>query len=124
MSLFPEWKLGSEPDSDDIFPPLIVGVNHTGTAAIDHGKLEINDIPTNKTMAEFYKTDNTTVLNFTQKSERENTFFYLEPGRCVYQTLTAIGWSHLKSKMKSKTVCIIRKNPILLTSLYKDLFAK
>ena len=50
-----EWKLGSEPEGDDIFPSLKVGTNQTGSAAIVKGKLELNKIPVNKTVAEFYK---------------------------------------------------------------------
>ena len=112
MYIIPEWKLGSEPESDDIFPSLKVGTNQTGSAAIVQGKLELDKIPINKTVAEFYKNENTSVLTNTGKKERENAFFYLEPGRCVYQTLKAIGWSHLKSRIKSKTVCITSKNAL------------
>ena len=77
-----------------------------------HGKLKLNKADMNKTVSEFQKKDNLTGITPTEHpvTEREKTFFSLEPGRCVFQTLYAIGWSHLKSKMKSKTVCVKRKS--------------
>ena len=47
--------------------------------------------------------------NFTQKADNEKAFFNMEPGRCVHQSLYAIGYSHLKSKIQGKTVCVKRE---------------
>ena len=115
---FLEWRLGTYPEADDIFPPVKVGTNETGSAAIVHGKLQLNENPVNKTVAEFHKQDNQTMAEMESmrlRKEREKAFFSMEPGRCVFQTLYAIGWSHQKSKMKSKPVCIKRKLIILLS---------
>ena len=108
-----EWQLGTSPEAEDVFPPVKVGVNDTGSAAIIHGSLQLNEEEVNKTVSEFYNRNNETLEDMVARHDmayKEKTFFYMEPGRCVFQTLHAIGWSHLKSKMKSKTVCIKRKD--------------
>ena len=87
-----------------------MGINETGSAAIVHGELELNDEPVNKTIAEFHRQTNVSNMTSNQRYIKEKTFFFMEPGRCVHQTMYAIGWSHLKSRLKSKTVCIKRES--------------
>lgn len=110
----------------DIFPPVRVGNKKVGSSAIVHGKVEFDKKAVNKSVAEFRNMSNMTseeILNLTAADENEKSFFYMEPGRCVYQSLYAIGFSHLKSKIQGKTVCIKRKcflfQPLLLSFIFK-----
>lgn len=113
LLLFTEWKIGTQEGIGDIFPAVKVGQNTSGSSAIVHGKLELNRKSVNKTVSEFKDTQNMTmeeIQNQTSSTtDQERAFFYMEPGRCIYQSLYAIGYSHLKSKLRSKTVCIKRK---------------
>lgn len=86
-----------------------MGVNSTGTAAIVNGKLELNEQATDKSLAEFHAQDVDTINALEESSETEKTFFSMEPGRCVYHTVSAMGYSHLRSTLKSKPVCIKSK---------------
>ena len=77
------------------------------------GKLELNSLPTDKTLSEFHEQVIDSVSNIdsgTDNTIREGDFFSMEPGRCVNQTLYAIGWAHLRTKIKSSTVCVKSKS--------------
>ena len=80
--------------------------------AIVKGKLEVNSIETDKPVSEFHEQVIDTVGDIDQganKTFRDDNFFQMEPGRCVCQSLSAIGYSHLKTKVTSNTVCVKSK---------------
>ena len=86
--------------------------------AIVKGKLEVNSIETDKAVSEFHEQVINTAGDIdsgANKTFRDDNFFQMEPGRCVCQSLSAIGYSHLKTKVTSNTVCVKRK---LLFFLY------
>ncbi|XP_052073991.1 uncharacterized protein LOC127711867 [Mytilus californianus] len=102
---FYEWEIGSEPGTDDVFPRIMVGITESKKAYIRDGKLWIDETPLNASVGEFA---NTTWNNETMKAAKMNTFFNLEPGKCVYVTLYAVGRSHLSSTVYSSPLCIKR----------------
>jgi hypothetical protein len=107
-----EWQIGTTRNGQDVFPPVKVGQRKVGSSAIVHGKLEFNRKAINKSVAEFRNMTSMTpdeIRNITETDEKEKAFFNMEPGRCVHQSLYAIGFSHLKSKIQGKTVCVKRK---------------
>ena len=111
-----EWQVGTNPGSSDLFPPSKVSINSTGSSAIVHGKVHYNSKYINKTVAEYRNTTNMTleqIQNITEAEEKEKSFFNMEPGRCVYQSLYARGYSHLASKINEKVICVKRKQLIL-----------
>jgi hypothetical protein len=107
-----EWQIGTSKNGQDVFPPVKVGQKTMGSSAIVHGKLEYDKKAINRSVLEFRNMTSMTpdeIQNITKLDEREKAFFYMEPGRCVHQSLYAIGYSHLKSKIQGNTVCIKRK---------------
>jgi len=111
LVLFLEWQIGTTPEKDDLFPTSKVGVNSTGSSAIVHGKIHVNGKYINKTMADYRYTTNMTteqMRNISEADEKEKSFFNMEPGRCVFQSLHARGYSHLISKINEKTICVKR----------------
>ena len=107
-----EWAIGTADKSQDLFPAIKVGKDTSGSASIVRGKLHFNMKYTNKTVSEFLDTRNMTsqdTENRTYLSDREKSFFNMEPGRCIYQSLNAIGFSHIKSKIEGKKICVKRK---------------
>ncbi|XP_052219885.1 uncharacterized protein LOC127837088 [Dreissena polymorpha] len=114
---FYEWRVGTQSDGDDLFPPSKVGVNTTGSFAIVHGKVHYNDKYINRTVSEYRDILNMSTKernNLTSASEAAKSFYQMEPGRCVHQSLYAIGLSHLKSNIKKETVCIKRAGDVNL----------
>ena len=111
-TILPEWQLGTKPRHIDIFPPVLVGTANAGTVAIDNGMLEIKDGSASQknTLIEFRPQDGESVSVLNKTSMEEQMFFSMEPGRCVYHTLKAIGHSHLKSAIDSKPVCVKSKS--------------
>lgn len=109
--LFSEWQLGTAIEEEDILSPVKIGITKTGSAAVSHGHLALNEKQTNVTVSEF-RSRNVSDL-FIEKeeppTEREKSFFFMEPGRCIFQELYAVGWSHLRSKLQTQVVCIKRK---------------
>ena len=86
-----------------------VGQDASGSAAIEGGRLKLDKTLTNATMQDFLDRRNMTmeeVDKLNKTSERKKAFFFMEPGRCMHQNLYAIGFSHRKSKMRGRTVCI------------------
>ena len=80
--------------------------------AIVKGKLEVNSIETDKAVSEFHEQVIDTVGDIdsgANQTFRDDNFFQMEPGRCVCQSLSAIGYSHLKTKVTSNTVCVKSK---------------
>ncbi|VDI63607.1 Hypothetical predicted protein [Mytilus galloprovincialis] len=102
---FYEWEIGSSPGTDDVFPRIMFGITESKKAYIRDGKLWIDETPLNASVGEFA---NTTWSNETMKAAKMNTFFNLEPGKCVYVTLYAVGRSHLSSTVYSNPLCIKR----------------
>ncbi|WAQ98196.1 hypothetical protein MAR_022569, partial [Mya arenaria] len=114
---FYEWKIGTKPDGSDLFPSSKVGINSTGSTAIVHGKVHYNSKYINKTVSEYRNMTNMTqelFQNLTSASEKEKTFFNMEPGRCLYQSLYARGYSHLSSKINESIVCVKRPGDVYL----------
>ena len=112
MLVCSEWQIGTNPGSSDLFPSSKVGINSTGSSAIVHGKVHYNSKYINRTVAEYRNTTNMTleqIRNITEAEEKEKSFFNMEPGRCVFQSLYAQGYSHLASKINEKVVCVKRK---------------
>ncbi|CAG2231211.1 unnamed protein product [Mytilus edulis] len=111
---FYEWEIGSSPGTDDVFPRIMVGITESKKAFIRDGKLWIDETPLNASVGEFA---NTTWNNETMKAAKMNTFFNLEPGKCVYVTLYAVGRSHLSSTVYSNPLCIKRINVTILAGI-------
>ncbi|XP_053407458.1 uncharacterized protein LOC123547213 isoform X2 [Mercenaria mercenaria] len=121
-----EWQIGTLKNGRDVFPPVKVGQKMVGSSAIVHGKLEFDKKAINKSVAEFRNMSGMTpeeIQNLTGTNEREKSFFNMEPGRCIHQSLYAIGYSHLKSKIQGKTVCVKRRNDIFLNGTMKKVKA-
>ncbi|WAQ98208.1 hypothetical protein MAR_022581 [Mya arenaria] len=114
---FYEWQIGTKPDGSDLFPSSKVGINSTGSSAIVHGKVHYNSKYINKTVSEYRNITNMTqeqIQNLTSASEKEKSFFNMEPGRCLYQSLYARGYSHLSSKINESIVCVKRPGDVYL----------
>ncbi|XP_045189288.2 uncharacterized protein LOC123546793 [Mercenaria mercenaria] len=123
---FYEWSVGTSIGKTDVLPPSMSGVNSTGSSAIVNGKLVFNSKLVNRTVIEYKDKTNMSIeeiQNLTNLNEKEKTFFQLEPGRCFHQSLYAIGYSHLKSKMQQRTVCIKRKHDIFLNETTRRVIA-
>lgn len=106
-----EWNLGSKSGKGDLFPSAKVGASSSGTAAILQGKLHFSNIDLNSTISDFRNPANMTkeeLAKVREMTEKEKTFFFVEPGRCISQSLKAIGYSHLKSTIQEISVCIKR----------------
>jgi len=89
----------------------MVGKDNSGSIAILHGKVHYNSEYINRTVAEYRDKTNMTLeqmRNITEAEEKEKSFFNMEPGRCVFQSLYARGYSHLASKINEKVVCVKR----------------
>ena len=111
---FTEWEIGSEPETDDVFPRIKVGITDSRKAFIKDGKLWIDETPLNTSVGEFA---NKSWSNESVHEAQSNTFFVLEPGKCVYVTLYAVGRSHLSSTVQSDPLCIKREYSEILTGL-------
>lgn len=109
--MFSEWQLGTAIEEEDILSPVKIGINKTGSAAITHGHLALNEKQINVTISEFRGRNVSDLLFEEEKppTEREKSFFFMEPGRCIFQNFYAVGWSHLRSKLQTQVVCIKRK---------------
>jgi len=106
-----EWQIGTSPNIGDLFPTSMVGSNSSGSIAILHGKVHYNNKYINRTVVEYRDKTNMTLeqmRNITEAEEKEKSFFNMEPGRCVFQSLYARGYSHLASKINEKVVCVKR----------------
>jgi hypothetical protein len=101
---FLEWQIGSEKDSDDIFPRVKVGLSHSRKASIKNGELWIDDKSINATVGAFASSNNTN-----RSDESDQSFFNMEPGLCLHVKLFAVGRSHLSSSVNSKPTCTSRK---------------
>jgi hypothetical protein len=101
-----EWEIGSEPKTDDVFPRIKVGITESKRAFIKNGKLWIDSTPLNTSVGDFA---NKTWTDEKAPQSKVNTFFHLEPGKCVYVTLYAVGRSHLSSTLQSTPLCVKRK---------------
>ena len=72
--------------------------------------IEDENFSDKKSLIEFRPRDEKTINLLNETTVEERMFFSMEPGRCVYHTLKAIGHSHLKSTVPSKPVCVKRKS--------------
>ncbi|XP_062588030.1 uncharacterized protein LOC134249701 [Saccostrea cucullata] len=100
---FYEWQIGSEKDTDDIFPRIKVGLADSKKASIQNGELLIDDISLNATVGVFASKNKTN-----QKDVPNQSFFNMEPGLCLHIKLFAVGRSHLSSSVNPKPTCVIR----------------
>ncbi|XP_045172526.2 uncharacterized protein LOC123534370 [Mercenaria mercenaria] len=117
---FYQWQVGSETDEDDIFPLSTVADTPKGSVAIVSGHLKIGGKDSNFKVADFVKSGNVTYKEMEangNKSAIKKSHFMLEPGRCVYQSLYALGWSHLRQKIRSRTICVRRPDDVLLKNI-------
>ena len=87
----------------------MVGASQAGSVSIIDGEMWLNGSNTNRSVSEF------TVKNWrnlTQEEIKESVqdfTFMVEPGRCLYPKLYAVGYSHLSSEITTDVVCIARK---------------
>ncbi|KAL4222208.1 hypothetical protein ACF0H5_018246 [Mactra antiquata] len=121
-----EWKIGTSFDGHDMVPPIIVGKNESGSTAIVHGKVEFDGKKINKTVAEFKNLtgmDPDKIAELQRATDQEKSFFNMEPGRCVHQSLYGVGYSHLKSKIQGKSVCVKRINDVFINATHHKMIA-
>jgi hypothetical protein len=101
-----EWQIGSSEGGDDILPRTLVGIDEDGSAAIIHGHLIVTT--SGSTMNRTVVSLAAATLNSSSNTEVEGTRFSLEPGRCLYYSVFAVGRSHLSTLIPTTPTCIKR----------------
>ncbi|XP_061168901.1 uncharacterized protein LOC133178169 [Saccostrea echinata] len=105
-----KWQMGTYEGGGDIIPPTIIGLTREGTAEVISGELWLNGNKTGKSLAAL---DPGTWGNLTESeiNKTESDFrFRMEPGRCVFLSLIAVGYSSLEANISSQRMCFKRKN--------------
>lgn len=101
--------MGTYKGSADVIPPTIIGLTKEGSAQVIGGELWLNGNKTGKSLAALSPI---TWRNFTEQeiSNTESDFrFLLEPGRCVYISLIAVGYSNLEANISTQQLCFKSK---------------
>ena len=91
---------------DDIFPRIKIGYKSSRAVAIIDGKMWLDNKDTNTTLAEYI------LRNWSNESiarARQNSFFQIEPGRCMFVSLFAVSRSHMASTIPVDVQCIKRE---------------
>ncbi|XP_013400547.1 uncharacterized protein LOC106166509 [Lingula anatina] len=102
---FYEWQIGSADGDSDIFPLSKIGVTNSTKIAISDGKLVMDNVDASMSisaMANHSASDKST------EDLRQESFFSMEPGRCLYQSLIATSKAHKSSSVANITSCIKR----------------
>lgn len=105
-----EWQMGTYKDGADIIPKTIIGLTKEGSAQVIGGELWLNGNKTGKSIASLSQN---IWRNLTNKEiiKTESDFqFFMEPGRCVYLSLIAVGYSHLEANISTNQLCFISKS--------------
>ena len=90
----------------DIFPRIKIGSKSSRAVAIVDGKMWLDNKNTNTTLSEYI------LRNWSDESiaqARQNSFFEIEPGRCMFVSLFAVSRSHMASKIPVDTQCVKRE---------------
>lgn len=100
--------MGTYKGGADIIPPTTIGLTAEGTAEVIGGELWLNGNKTGKSLAAL--TPNTwknVTASDTNKAESDFRFL-MEPGRCVFLSLIAVGYSGLEANISSQRICFER----------------
>ncbi|XP_062588035.1 uncharacterized protein LOC134249704 [Saccostrea cucullata] len=109
-----KWKMGTSKDGTDIIPSSVIGVTNEGTAEIIGGELWLNGEKTGKSLAAFAP-ETWGNMTGSEVDNVENNFrFQMEPGRCVFLSLVAFGYSNLETTISSQKLCFERKDRDLI----------
>ncbi|XP_013394005.1 uncharacterized protein LOC106161555, partial [Lingula anatina] len=100
-----EWQIGSADGESDIFPRSKIGVTNSTKVAILNGKLIMNDVDANMSISVMA---NHSASNKSNEDIRKNSFFSMEPGRCLHQSLIATSKAHKSALVANLTTCIKR----------------
>lgn len=105
---FSEWQMGTYEGSADIIPPTIIGLTRKGMAQVLDGELWLDS---NNTEESFIAVvPNTWNILPTEMNKTHDDFrFLMEPGRCVYLSLIAVGYSNLEANVSSRHICFKSK---------------
>lgn len=105
---FSEWQMGTYEGSADIIPPTIIGLTRKGMAQVLDGELWLDS---NNTEESFIAVvPNTWNIIPTEMNKTHDDFrFLMEPGRCVYLSLIAVGYSNLEANVSSRHICFKSK---------------
>ena len=98
------WKWGT-----DIIPASIIGFSQRGKVEVVGGELWLNGNKTGKSLAAFSPNTWGNITEADVKTKENDYRFRMEPGRCVYLSLSAVGYSNLDSNISSQHICFKRK---------------
>ncbi|XP_061188852.1 uncharacterized protein LOC133197029 [Saccostrea echinata] len=105
-----KWKMGTYEGGTDIIPLSIIGVTNEGIAEIIGGELWLNGNKTGKSLAAFAPETWGNLTGSEVDNEENNFRFQMEPGRCVFLSLVAFGYSNLETTISSQKLCFERKD--------------
>lgn len=111
--------MGTYKGGADVIPQTIIGLTKEGSAQVIGGELWLNGNKTGKSLAALSPS---TWGNFTEQeiSNTESDFrFLLEPGRCVYLSLIAVGYSNLEANISTQQLCF--KSKLMLVKVEKKI---
>ncbi|XP_061168902.1 uncharacterized protein LOC133178171 [Saccostrea echinata] len=115
-----KWQAGTYEGGGDIIPPTVIGLTKEGSAEVVSGELWLNGKETGKSIASL---NPGTWKNLTKSEimETESDFlFRMEPGRCIFLSLIAVGYSNLEANISSQRICFKRKDNDLFLSNQHD----
>lgn len=110
MLTISEWQMGTYKDGTDIIPKTIIGLTKEGSAQVIGGELWLNGNKTGKSIAALSQNTWRNLTN-TEIINTESDFrFFMEPGRCVYLSLIAVGYSNLEAYISTNQLCFKSKS--------------
>ena len=102
---FAEFLIGSSEGKEDIFPRAKIGKASARSVRIEDGRLIFDNQNDTSTLAEFV------LKNWTETEldeAKHNTFFNLEPGRCLFMSIVAVSRGHKRSRVPIEPTCLKR----------------
>ncbi|XP_048251916.1 uncharacterized protein LOC124135018 [Haliotis rufescens] len=118
-TLYYEWTIGTVPATDDVFPIIKVAPPADSKISIEQGHLLIDGKNTNISLSD-YNTNDTD----SNTSKADGSFLMLEPGRCYYHSLHAVGRSHVAVAVPTLPVCVKRNADTLVEFDEKNIVKK
>ncbi|XP_046375524.2 uncharacterized protein LOC124148470 [Haliotis rufescens] len=106
-----DWQLASEDSVEEIYPTMRVGSNSTRRVEVLKGDISLSHGAVNASVSEFL---NRNFSDGLKSADFKNSPLFLEPGKCVIQTVTSVSRAHKKTDLTSKKTCIKRKKDMIV----------
>lgn len=96
--------MGTREGLDDIFPRTRIGATNSTEVRIKYGRLWYGSGEGNVSISSMAKRNWTTETKDIDEIQ-ENSFFNMEPGRCIHHGLFATSYAHLSTNIPIDTTC-------------------